>query len=74
MNIHLILRMQVPQQQLKLKQSVAATEIFIWGLQPRRFGGWKFCSGVQGQSPGPPETEAVFRHCLQTLTAETIGI
>ena len=30
---------------------------------------------VQGRRPqSPPEAEAVFRHCLQILTAETIEI
>ena len=38
---------------------MAAPEIFIWGL-----------SGC-GR---PPEAEAVWRHCLQILTAQTITI
>jgi len=61
---------------------VATPGIFIWGggYSPGNLG-TEVPQWVQGQSPSrgsarrnSPEAEAVYRHCLQVLTAETINI
>jgi len=53
--------------------------IFIWRLQPMQWSEDASPQWVQGRSPGrgsgtSTEAEAVGRHCLQILTAETIKI
>ena len=55
-------------------------EIFIWGATAQEVWGTEAPSEVKGRSPRKgsggrlPAAEAVCRHCLQILSAETIKI